>query len=121
MPRTRRNPVLQNDANAPTQRKTYHRILVTFMEYKNSVEYEADKTFAVEEIQTIHPDDIFKWFCFKAYGTEDPGEDDIIRQLLDPLHLSTTRRQFHILWKATEAGTKSVNEATQQNVVRSIV
>ena len=76
MPQTRRNPVLQNDANAPTQRRTYHRILVTFMEYKNSVEYEADKTFAVEEIRTIHPDDIFKWFCFKAYGTENPGDDD---------------------------------------------
>ena len=77
MPRTRRNPVLQNVDNAPKQRKKYHRILVTFMEYKNDIlEYEADKTFAVEEIQTIHSDDIFTWFCFKAYGMEDPGEDD---------------------------------------------
>ena len=45
--------MLQNNANAPTQRRTYHQILVTFTEYKNSVEYEADKTFAVEDIQTI--------------------------------------------------------------------
>ena len=75
-PGRRRNPVLPNNPNAPTQVKRYHSYLATFMEYHNGVVYPDDKVFTVEELRIIKPEDIYKWFCVKAYGVENPGVDD---------------------------------------------
>jgi len=121
MPWTRRNPVLQNNANAPTQQKMHHGILMAFMEYKNSIDYEAEKTFAVKEIRTICPGVIFKWMCFKAYGSENPGED------FNPtLAWSTSLAYYkkaisYFMENKTETGRRSISTATQKNLMWSIV
>jgi hypothetical protein len=75
--RPRRNPMLQNDLNAPSQVRRYHNILLEFMEHKNNTKYhELDKTFTVEELVTITPEHIYRWMCKRVYDKEDPSADD---------------------------------------------
>jgi hypothetical protein len=72
-----RNPMLQNDLNAPSQVRRYHNILLEFMEHKNNTKYhELDKTFTVEELVTITPEHIYRWMCKRVYDKEDPSADD---------------------------------------------
>ena len=86
----RRNPVLANDVNAPTQRHRYHATLVQLMEYKNKITYDADKTFTTTELLTLTPDDVKKWMAFRAFGLEDPSATD------DPLNCRSTAIEY---WK----------------------
>ena len=32
--------------------------------------------FSVQDLSEILPRDIYKWMCFKVYGTEEPGRDE---------------------------------------------
>ena len=55
---------------------TYHNTLCDFMEYRNKAIYPSNKTFTQMELLQIQPEDIYKWFAYRAYGTETPGEED---------------------------------------------
>jgi hypothetical protein len=71
--RPRRNPMLQNDLNAPSQVRRYHNILLEFMEHKNNTKcHELDKTFTVEELVTITPEHIYRWMCKRVYTGKKP-------------------------------------------------
>ena len=72
----RPRPALANDVNAPSQRLRYHQYLVNFMGHRNSTTYPSDKIFTKVELLQIIPREIYKWMCLKAYGKEDPGQED---------------------------------------------
>ena len=72
----RPRPALANDVNAPSQKFRYHQYLVYFMEHRNSTTYPSDKTFTKVELLEIVPREIYSWMCLKAYGKEDPAQDD---------------------------------------------
>ena len=43
------------------------------MRYKHRINFPANYGFSIEELSAITPEDIYKWFAFKVYGTETPG------------------------------------------------
>lgn len=71
-----RNPVLQNDLNASSQKLRYHAILAEMFEYLHGRRYPSDKTFTIEERGALTPRDIYRWMCYRTFGKEDPSQDD---------------------------------------------
>ena len=69
-------PVLPNQVHQPTQVKRYYNVFADFMEWKNGTTYPDDHFFTLEEKNAITPSDIHRWFCLKAYGMENPSNED---------------------------------------------
>jgi hypothetical protein len=61
---------------APQYTKVYNAVLSAFMSYRDSTVYDKDHIFAQNELSAITPEDLGKYFYFKAYGREDPDEED---------------------------------------------
>jgi len=59
--------------NEPKDIKAYKSTLVNLMRYKHRINFPANYRFSIEELSAITPEDIYKWFAFKVYGTETPG------------------------------------------------
>ena len=55
----------------------YKKILLSFMSWKNGVEYEDTYNFSNEELILITPEDLVRWFQLKVYGTPDPSPQDM--------------------------------------------
>jgi len=47
----------------------YRQVLVSFMSFKNNTQYPRDRVFTRDELVSITPDDICKYFKQRAYGT----------------------------------------------------
>ena len=43
------------------------------MEWKDKVTYPSDKVYTDAEVLASTPDNIYRWMCFRIYGTEDPS------------------------------------------------
>jgi len=46
------------------------------MRRTNKINYPMDYQFSVQELSRVVPDDIYRWMCFKVYGTEEPGRNE---------------------------------------------
>jgi hypothetical protein len=57
------------------QNDHYQRYMVAFMSYLHNVRYDSDTIFQQGDLATITPDDVRRWMCFKAFGTDEPSMD----------------------------------------------
>jgi len=55
----------------PSKREIYHRVLVYFMRHHDNIEYEFDHQFTQEQLQSITPTDLIKYFKYRCYGNPD--------------------------------------------------
>ncbi|ETI41600.1 hypothetical protein F443_13181 [Phytophthora nicotianae P1569] len=49
--------------------------LVKFMPYKDNVSYRKDRTFTVDELLRITPEDLCGWMNEQTYGDPEPSDD----------------------------------------------
>jgi len=56
--------------------KKYKPCLVSFMKYRDGVEYDKHHEFAQEELSEVTADDLCSYFNYRAYGTPTPTDDD---------------------------------------------
>ena len=56
-------------------RKAYKAILVKFMSYRDNVQYRKTHEFSKPHLLTITADQVRRYFCKQAYGTETPIKD----------------------------------------------
>jgi integrase len=54
----------------------YRRILVSFMSFLDKVRYPSAQVFSVERMLEVDDTDVYRFFCMKAYGKEQPQEGD---------------------------------------------
>ena len=64
----------------PRREKTlteqYKPYLLTFMTFRDGVQYEKEHYFSNETLGNVTPQEIVRWMSLKVYGTPDPTPDD---------------------------------------------
>ena len=58
-----------------SKRETYHRVLVYFMRYRDQIEYKFGHQFTQEQLMSITPTDLIKYFKYHCYGNPDADTD----------------------------------------------
>ena len=54
--------------------KHYKTILAKFLSWKHGENYNADTEFSQDQLLSIFPEDIVKYFNLRAYGAEEPDD-----------------------------------------------
>ncbi|ETM48591.1 hypothetical protein L914_06878 [Phytophthora nicotianae] len=62
--------------------------LVKFMSCKDGVSYRKGRTFTVDELLRITPEDLCRWMNKQTYGDPEPSDD------LRPMHRRSTTLEF---------------------------
>jgi hypothetical protein len=65
---------MPSDKNNKTK---YQRVLIAFLSRRDGVVYGKDHVFDAATVSSIKEEDVVRWLTFKAYGMEEPGEDDL--------------------------------------------
>jgi hypothetical protein len=74
----------------PDANKTkYQRVLNAFLSRRDGLDYANDTVFADDVIRNIKEEDVVRWLNYKAYGVDEPGEDDL------PTHCRSSTLHFH--------------------------
>ena len=53
----------------------YKQVLINFMSFRDNIQYENNHEFTPQELGSITPNQIVKWFCLKVYGNPNPDFD----------------------------------------------
>ena len=53
------------------QFQRYQSTIIHFMRWKCKINYPMEYQFSVQDLSEILPRDIYKWMCFKVYGTKN--------------------------------------------------
>ena len=57
-------------------KEQYKRDLISFMSFRDGIEYDRNHEFTMEALGNITPVEIVRWMCLKVYGNPDPGIDE---------------------------------------------
>ncbi len=66
----------QQGLQPPSQLYQYFGYLANFLEYRNKTEYPYNWYPSLADLIVIQPEDIYRYFAYRAYGTPDPGPHD---------------------------------------------
>ena len=58
------------------QFRSYQSTMVHFMRWKDRINYPMDYIFSIQDLSRVVPRDVYRWLCFKVYGTDEPGHDE---------------------------------------------
>ena len=58
------------------QNKHYQHYIVAFMSFLHDVPYTKTTVFTPDVLRTVTPEDVRRYMCVKAFGVEEPAEDD---------------------------------------------
>jgi hypothetical protein len=69
--------------------KTYKKVLLNFLSYRDGTTYNNDHSFDLATLGSITAEDVCRWLRYKAYGSPEPDEDHL------PGFARSTTLHFH--------------------------
>lgn len=81
----------------PPHTKSYKAVLNAFLSHRDQVQYPKDYDFEDAILNGIQPEEVVAYFNWKAFGTENPGDDDApVRCRSSSLHFYKKAISFYI-------------------------